>query len=389
MIQIGVVGKTNVGKSSFFKAATMIDVPIAEYPFTTIDPNVGIGFVIVDCVCKEFGVKCSPKIGFCKDGKRFVPIKLIDVAGLVPGAHEGRGLGNQFLDDLRQAPVLIQVIDTSGLTDSEGKPTEGYDPTKEIEFLEEEIDMWFAGVIKKARQKSERSIKITSRSDLVKILTEQLSGLEIKKGHIEKALETGPITDIERFSSTIRKISKPIIIAANKIDLKPSQENLRKIKEKYKDILVVPTSAESEIALKKAAEVGLIDYLPGDGFEIPNREKLDEKQFKALEFIKREVIDKYGSTGVQTCINKAVFELLNHIVVYPVADINKLSDTSGRILPDSFLVPNGTTLKEFAFKIHTDIGEKFIGGLEGRTKRKLGADYKLKNNDVVEILFKH
>lgn len=387
MLEVGVVGKTNVGKSTLFKAATMIDVAIADYPFTTIKPNIGIGFVIVDCVCKEFGVKCSPKTGLCKNGKRFVPIKLIDVAGLVPGAHEGKGLGNQFLDDLRQAQALIQVIDTSGLTDSEGKPTQGYDPGKEVEFLEEEIDLWFAGVIKKALQKFERNIKITPRTDLIKILTEQLSGLEMKKWHIEKALEMAPVTDIERFASAIRKISKPIIIAANKIDLKSSQENLRIMKEKYKDVLMVPTSAESEIALKKADEVGLIDYLPGDGFIIPDLSKLGEKQLKALEFIKREVVDKYGSTGVQTCIDKAVFELLGYIPVYPVADCGKLIDKDGNVLPDVFLIPRGTTVKEFAFMIHTELGEKFICGIDARTKRKLSADAELKSNDVVEIAF--
>jgi len=380
---VGLVGKPSSGKSSLFKAATLIDVKITGVPFCTIEPNVGVAYVITDCVCKEFNVKCSPKHGYCKNGKRFVPVRLMDVAGLVPGAHAGRGLGNQFLDDLRQASVLIHTVDCSGLTDEEGKATVGHDPAFDIDFLEKEIDLWFAGMIKKAIQKFERKIKTSSRADLIQILTQQLSGLEVKKEHIQQALEKSSITDIENFAKSLRKISKPILIAANKIDLKQAQENFEKLKDKYE--YIIPTSAEAEIALKKAAEKEFIDYLPGDGFEVKGT--LDEKQKKALEFIKKEVIEKYGSTGVQGCLNKAVFELLDYIAVYPVADSNKLTDKDGNVLPDVFLVPKGATVKELAFKVHTDIGEKFICGIDARTKRKLSSDYQLKNNDVVEIAF--
>jgi ribosome-binding ATPase YchF (GTP1/OBG family) len=380
MLEIGLVGKPSSGKSSFFKAASLIDVKITGVPFCTIEPNVGIGYVIVDCVCKEFGVKCKPKVGYCKNGKRFIPVKLIDVGGLIPGSHLGRGIGNKFLDDLRKASVLIQIVDCSGLTDSEGKPTAGYDPNNEIKFLEEEIDLWFAGIIKKAVQKIG---KVKSREDLINILTQQLSGLEIRKNQIEEALQKVPVTRVEEFAKTIRRIAKPILIAANKIDLKPAQENFEKLKKIYKNI--VPTSAEAEIALKKAAEKNLIDYLPGNGFSIKG--KLDEKQMKALEFIKKEVIEKYGSTGVQVALNKAVFELLNYIVVYPVEDENKLTDKDGNVLPDAFLMPPGSTALDLAFKIHTELGEKFICAIDARTKKKLGKDYALKNNDVIKIVF--
>ncbi|MGC8811973.1 MAG: redox-regulated ATPase YchF [Candidatus Aenigmatarchaeota archaeon] len=384
-IIVGLVGKPSSGKSTFFKAATLIDVKITGIPFCTIKPNVGIGYVIVDCVCKEFGVKCNPRTGFCRDGKRFVPVKLIDVAGLVPGAHEGRGLGNQFLDDLRQASALIHVVDFSGLRDEEGRPTSGYDPSRDIEFLEEEIDLWFASVIEKAVKKFERSLVGKTKADLIEILTQQLSGLEILKEHVERALEKASLTDIKNFARVLRQISKPILIAANKIDLKEARENFEKLKEKYPN--VIPTSAEAEVALKRAAEKGLIDYLPGNGFRIVDESKLDLSQIKVLELIKKEIIEKYGSTGVQECLNRTVFELLNYIAVYPVADSKKLSDKEGRVLPDVFLVPKGIRLKEFAFKIHTEIGEKFICGIDARTKRKLSADYELKDKDVIEIAF--
>jgi ribosome-binding ATPase YchF (GTP1/OBG family) len=380
MLEIGLVGKPSSGKSSFFKAATLIDVKITGIPFCTIESNVGISYVSVDCVCKEVGVKCNPKVGYCKNGKRFIPIKLIDVGGLIPGSHLGRGIGNKFLDDLRKASALIQIVDCSGLTDSEGKPTIGYDPNNEIKFLEEEIDLWFAGIIEKAIQKID---KAKSREDLVNILTQQLSGLEIRKTHIEEALQKTPVTRVEEFARTIRKIAKPILIAANKIDLKPAQENFERLKKIYKNI--VPTSAEAEIALKKAAEKNLIDYLPGDGFTIKG--KFEEKQLKALEFIKKEIIEKYGSTGVQVALNKAVFELLNYIVVYPVEDENKLSDKYGNVLPDAFLMPPNSTALDLAFKIHTELGEKFICAIDARTKKKLGKNYLLKNNDVIKIIF--
>ena len=377
---IGLVGKPSSGKSSFFKSATMIDVKISPVPFTTIVPNIGIGYIALDCVENEFNVKCNPKHGYCKNGKRFVPVKLADVGGLIPGSHLGKGIGNKFLDEIRQASALIQIIDASGLTDSEGNPTTNYDPNIEIEFLENEIDLWFADVIKRALQKI---TKISSKAELVQILSEQLSGLEINKEHIEKALEQASYTDAENFARVIRKISKPIILAANKIDLKQSQENFEKLKEKYQNI--VPTSAEAEIALKKAAEKGLIDYHIGDDFEIKGN--LDANQKKALEFIENNVIEKYGSTGVQNCLNKAVFELLNYIAVYPVANSGKLTDKDGNVLPDVYLVPQNTTAKELAFKIHTRLGEKFIAGIDARSKRRLAADYQLKNNDVVEIAF--
>jgi hypothetical protein len=381
---IGIAGKTNVGKSSYFKAATMIDVEIADRRFVTIKPNVGIAFLIIDCACKEFGLKCKPKNGKCENGKRFVPVRLVDVAGLVPGAHTGKGLGSKFLDDLRQASALIHIVDFSGLTNEEGEPTVGYDPSFDIEWVEKEIDLWFADVIGRALQKVG---KVGSKPELIQTLSEQLSGLEITKQHVEEALEKASYTDVQKFATVIRKISKPIIIAANKIDISSAQENYTKLKEKLKDLIIVPTSADGEIALKKAAEKKLIEYLPGNDFKIVNGTKMNEQQIKVLEKIKKEVIEKYGSTGVQTCLSKAVFELLNYIAVYPVADANKLTDKDGNVLPDVFLVPAGTTVKELAFRVHTELGEKFICGIDARTKRRLAADHQLKNKDVVEIAF--
>ncbi len=384
MIEIGLIGKPSSGKSSLFKAATMIDVKISPIPFTTINPNTGIAHVTTDCVCKEFNVTCNPKHGYCKNGKRFIPVKLWDIARLVPDAHLGKGLGSKFLDDIRQASVLVQIIDCSGLTDAEGKPVSNYDPRNEVEFLEKEIDLWFAGIIDKAVKKLGAKAKMAARDELIKILSEQLSGLSVTKNHVEHAFDKAGISDIEKFASVIRKISKPMLIAANKIDLKPSQGNLEKLKEKFTEVIIVPTSAESEIALKKAAEKDLINY-NGNSFEVKGN--LNDKQKSALEFIKQNVIEKYGSTGIQECLNKAVFDLLNYIVIYPVEDENKLWDKNKNILPDARLLPKGSTSLDLAYSVHTSIGEKFISAVDARTKKRLGKDYELKNGDVIRIMF--
>src|SRR3989338_2871828 len=384
MLEVGIVGKPSSGKSSFFKAATLIDVKISPVPFTTIKPNRGTSYIIIDCVCREMGTQCTPKYGMCKKGKRFIPILLWDVAGLVPDADLGKGMGINFLDDIRQASALIHIVDASGMTDEEGRMTSGHDPEKDVEFLEKEIDLWFASVIKKAVTKFERQLGKMSHSDLLQMLSEQLSGLEVDKKYIEEALNKVPIAEVEKFAAELRRISKPIIIAANKVDLKEAQENLEKMKMKHN--LVIPTSAEAEIALKKAAEKNLIEYLPGNDFSISDQTKLAGPQLQALEIIRKEVIEKYGSTGVQTCMNKAVFELLDQIAVYPVADAGKLTDKDGNVLPDVHLVHKGTTVKEFAFKIHTTLGEKFIAGIDARTKRRMAADHVLNHRDVVEIV---
>jgi ribosome-binding ATPase YchF (GTP1/OBG family) len=376
---IGLIGKPNAGKSTFFKAVTLKDVKISNVPFTTIEPNVGIGFVISECVCKEFNVECNPRYGKCVKGKRFIPIKLMDVAGLVKDAHKGKGLGNKFLDDLRQADGLIHVVDFSGLTDENGNPTQNYDPENDLIALENEFDLWFEGIVKKAIEKFEKD-RNPKKPKIDEYLYLQLSGLSIPKNKIEEVLKKIDYKNTFEFSKYLRKISKPILIAANKMDLKESQVNFERLKDKYE---LIPTSAEYELVLKTAHERSYIYYLPGNGFEVVK--PLDEIQQRVLNQIS-EFIKKYGSTGVQLCLNKLVFEKLQMIVVYPVAT-QKLTDTEGNVLPDAFLVKKGTTLKEFAFKIHSEIGEKFICGIDMRTKKKLGADYELKHNDVVQIMF--
>jgi len=396
---IGIVGKPSCGKSTFFKAATLAEAEIANYPFTTIKPNHGVGYVKVECADKDFNIKCNPKFGYCINNTRFVPIDMLDVAGLVPGAHKGLGRGNEFLDDLRQADVLIHVIDVSGSVNEKGEPVEplSYDPAKDVKFLEVEIDMWYLGIIKRSWEKIARQTQ-QEKAQIHKTLAEQLSALKVTEEMLEELIKKlnlpaeKPIEwteeDLKNIAVELRKQTKPMIIAANKIDVPGAEKNFTRLENEFPDHMLIACSAESELALKEAAKQGLIDYTPGNkDFKILQPEKLNEKQKAALKFIKTNVLDKFASTGIQTVLDDAVFKLLKYIAVYPVAN-SKLQDKDGNTLPDCHLVPSTTTALDFAFKVHTDIGNNFIKAIDLRTKQIIGKEHVLKNKDVIEIVTK-
>ena len=394
MITIGLIGKTNVGKSTFFAASTLIDVPIANRPFVTIEPNVGIAYVKEKCVHVEFGVRCNPRNSVCIGDYRFIPVKLVDVAGLIPGAHEGRGLGNKFLDDLRKADVLIHVIDASGSTNEEGLPVPpgSRDPEEDIKFIENEIEEWFFSIISKDWQKFARTTDLSNKDPVDELLS-KLSGLSINKYHIIETLRQSKLEnvklmqwtddDLRHFSKKLREISKPIIIAANKADLPESRKFIEKLKQKYN--YVVPTSAEAELALRKAAKAGFIDYIPGErDFKI--LKDLGAKQREALDYIKKNILEIYGSTGVQEAINTAVFGALSMIVVYPVEDEKKLTDHNGNVLPDAYLIKKGSTPKDLAALIHSDLAKGFLFAVNVKKKMRVGEEYQLQDGDVIKIV---
>lgn len=374
---IGICGKTNVGKSTFFSSATLVDAEISNRVFTTIKPNVGVAYARTHCACKELGVTCNPKDSKCVDGTRLIPVRLMDIAGLVPGAHEGRGLGNQFLGEIMSADALIHVIDISGSTDREGNfVSSGGDPLGDVKFLEEEIDLWLFGIIKRGLEKG----KI--RESAAKVLT----GLGMKEMDIEDALNKASLSSddgIRSFARHVRELSKPMLIAGNKADLMNAKSNIAAFDGAGKRI--VPCCAEAELALRKAEQKGLIKYTPGNSdFDVIG--SVDEKKRSALDFVKKSIIGKYGSTGVQKAIDDAVFELLQRIVVYPVKNESKYSDSRGNVLPNAFLLKKGSTARDLAYKVHTDIGEGFIGAIDCRTQRRIGAEAELKSGDVIKIM---
>lgn len=392
---IGIVGKPSVGKSTFFKAITLAEVEIANYPFTTIKPNSGVGHVKVNDPAQEFGKVSNPRMGYVHGKWRFVPVEVIDVAGLVPGAHEGKGMGNAFLDDLSRADVLIHIIDVSGSTNEKGESVDAlsYDPANDVRFLGEELDMWYLGLIEKGWEKFARGIN-QEKGQVNKAVSKHLSGLGVSEKLMEEVSKSLQLpeeiikwdkTTLKTLATELRRRTKPMVIACNKVDVPGAKENFERLKKEFPDYILIGCSAESELALREAAKHELINYIPGESdFEVKEEEKLSGKQKTALNYIKTEILEGLGSTGVQQIMNAAVFEKLAYITLFP-GGVSKLEDSDGNVLPDCFLMPPKTTALDFAFKLHTDFGKNFIKAIDVRTKKPVGKEHILKSGDIIEI----
>ncbi len=391
-MEVGLVGKPNVGKSTFFAASTRAEVEVASYPFTTIEANRGIGYVTHKCPHQDLDIDCDPNNAPCIKGTRMVPVELIDVAGLVKDAHSGRGLGNKFLDDLRQASSLIHILDASGSTNAEGEPCEkgDHDPKKDVDFLEKEIDHWLKGILEDNWDRVSRKIEV-SGADLESTIYNQLSGLGISEAEVISAMRGLDLPDkptdwkskdLFLLAQRIRKKGKPMVIAANKADIatRDELESLQNL-----DYTVTFTSAEYELALRKATESGIVDYVPGENdFDII-RDDISKDQKKALGKIK-DFMRRNDGLGVQKTLETAIYNILDMIVVYPVENENDYTDKKGRILPDAYLLKRGSTAEDLAFTVHTEIGEGFIRAIDAKTNRVIGRDHELEDGDIIKIV---
>ncbi|MCI4331083.1 MAG: YchF-related putative GTPase [Thermoplasmata archaeon] len=395
-MEVGVVGKPNVGKSTLFNALTLMDVPMAPYPFTTIHPNRGVSAVRTPCPHLGKGTPCTPGNARCIDGVRWVPVNLVDVPGLVPGAHEGKGLGHKFLDDLRAADGYLQVVDGSGATTAEGElaPAGSVDPSIEVEWLEEELVRWVAGILGRDFMKHARTAEL-EESEAEDFLHVRLTGLAIGVPAIATALRAAPIdrdkpstwTEADRFqlARALLHAARPRLVAANKCD-RSDAERLGQLASDVAPIPVVPTCAEAELTLRRAGRAGLVQYHPGDpGFSLSEPSRLNDAQRKALHEIEM-IMKRFGSTGVQQALEQLVFGQLHQIVVFPVEDETHWTDSKGRVLPDAFLLPASSPVRQMAYKVHTELGENFIRAIDGRTHRALAADHPLENGAVVRIV---
>ncbi len=389
MITVALAGKPNAGKSTFFSAATAADVDIANYPFTTIDPNRGVSYVRTRCPCLDREERCGNE--HCRDGNRYVPVELLDVAGLVPEAHTGRGLGNQFLDALSDADVIITVVDAAGATDEEGEPVEPgtSDPREEVGFVESELDHWIASIL----ERNWETVTRQSRSpefNLEEALLDVLTGVGAGPGDLARAFREATYPDDPRawedddrlrLATAVRERIKPVVVAANKVDIAPddSIEGLLEL-----DQPVIPATADGEQALRRGDEAGVIEYAPGDeSFEIVG-EATDEQR-EGLERI-AEVMERWGGTGIQAALDTAVYDVLERITVYPVENETRWTDGDGNVLPDAFLLEADATPHDLGYAVHSDIGDGYLHAVDGRTNRRIGEDHELSEGDVVKIV---
>ena len=396
-IRIGLIGKTNTGKTTFFNAATLSSSEISTYPFTTKKAETATAHAITLCVHQEFNVFDNPNNSICKDGWRYIPIELIDLPGLIKDAWKGKGLGNQFLTIAAQSDVLLHVVDVSGSVDATGKVAEvgSGDPISDFADIEEELIMWYHKILEGNRDKVSKLIR--SGTDQVNALTDLYRGVGVTKDNIKETLKsTGledkefdnyEIQDTKNFATFLRNISKPTLIVANKIDIEGGEKTFDRLRERYNDVIVVPASADSELSLRRAEQKSLIKYYPGsEQFDIINPQDINEKQKNALEFIKKSIMGEYMRTGVQFAINVAVFKLLKMNSVYPVANEEKLSDKKGRVLPDLILMKDGATVKDLAREIHTDLPKGLLYAKDLRYNLRLPTTYQLRDRDVISLI---
>ncbi len=396
MLTFAIIGKTNVGKTTLFNAATLLNAEISNYPFTTKEPNIGTAYVCDVCVCRELDLTDNPQNSACIEGWRYIPVRIIDVPGLIKDAWKGRGLGNKFLSAIGQADALIHVVDASGSIDEDGKisrPGSG-NPVQDVMDIEMEIELWISHIVDRNKPQILHDIEYIP---IEEALNKSLTGIKTKPPHIVEALKLSQLDekpfpewtpeDTLEFSHQLLPVIKPTLIMANKMDLPTAEENLEKLSEYYSQALVAACSAEAELALRLADKSGLIRYQPGqETFRILDEDALTLDQKKAIEYIDQKVMFKYMRTGIQMALNTLAFKLLKMNMVYPVSDDSKFSDNHGNVLPDVHLMEDGSTPIDLAETVHSRLKEDYILAIDAKTGLRLPKNYTLRHRDVVKIM---
>jgi small GTP-binding protein len=389
-IKIGLVGKPNVGKSTLFSAITSNAAEIGNYPFTTLKPNTGVGLITTTCPEVELGKKCNPREGTCEGGIRKVPIEVIDVPGLIEGASSGKGMGNEFLENIKDADALLLVFDASGRTTMEGVPSEStIDPVREIEMVRSELYRWLSSKLSKDWERFAKK-EDSSGEKIVKGLLKKTSSLGIGEKDVSRILSSGVFpakltlwgeSDFDDFARKVFEIVKPIVPVGNKVDA-ASEDTIIRLRSLFPEIMF--TSGGQELAISKAIENGIVE-----GRSIPFKisSKATEAQRKGLAMVEAVMGKEYYSSP-QQILTKVVLSKLGLIFVYPVYDESHWTDKEGNVLPDCFLVPKGTTAIDLAFKVHTEIGNGFIKAIDCRKKRIIARDHELQDSDVISIVSK-
>ncbi len=380
-LKIGIAGKPNAGKSTLFSSITGTMVAIGNYAFTTIEPNEGVGFMDTRCPHIDLNKKCNPRHGRCENGVRYVPVLMVDVPGLIEGSSTGKGMGNAFMDSLRDTTAIINLLDPVGEERNILSPDE---LKEEAEKTEEEIVSWFSSRFSSDWDKLVRKYAQV-KVPLEDILLQKGGFFNLRLKDIREILsrhrfpdEIAKWTDDDRkeFSKVVMTEIKPIIRVVNKGDLIEKREDY--VKNGFTII-----SSDYELSLEKAYSAGLISNLT----DILPTEKANEKQRAALEMI-RSSYEKGDMHRIFDVISDIIKNKLSRIVVYPVYDESKWTDKDGNVLPDAFIMTRGDTAEDLAFAVHTDIGNGFIRAINARSKMVIGRTYELQDSDVIRIVAK-
>ncbi|MDD6173977.1 MAG: redox-regulated ATPase YchF [Elusimicrobiaceae bacterium] len=355
-MDIGIVGLPNVGKSSLFNALTNAGAQASNYPFTTIEPNVGVVPIPDKRLDALFELFKPPK-------KTAAFIRFVDIAGIVEGASKGEGLGNKFLANIREVDAIIHVVrlfEDENITHVSGS----VDPLRDIEIIETELMLADLESVEKMLPKAESNAKSGSK--------EAKARLEVLK-KLQKALSEGkPASSVELEEEEKKDLQlltmKPMLYVGNNSE-KPNEENAKKLREHAQKT----GAGFVELCIKFEAEIA----------------ELDEEE-------KHLFLAETGSeyTGLEKIV-RAGMQLLNMCTFF----------TAGpEVEVRSWLIPVGCPAPKAAGKIHSDIERGFICAevysvddiLEHKSEKALkekglirqeGRDYIIKDGDVCVFRF--